>query len=151
MILMEQLIEAGFGLFFHVVTDRSDLDQVIRRLISGKGYGIEDGVAFKFRSDWWEGSAQQYMYRPGYLAMNCGFPFTEEPYDPDFNHLVSFQEFCDRFDAYLCAHYYPVHPERESEIKGLMRQLRVSLGVDAISSSQSESCVSSELVVDPET
>ena len=48
MILMEQVIEAGFRLFFHVVTDRSDLDKVIRRLISGKGYGVEDGLHSNF-------------------------------------------------------------------------------------------------------
>ena len=90
------------------------------------------------------------MYRPGFLAMNCIYPFVEEVYDPNFNHLVSYQEFCDRFDAYLCEHYYREHPDRESEIRDLMQQLRVSLGVDARSSSQSESCVVLGLVVGTE-
>ena len=151
MILMEQLIEAGFRTFFSIVVGQPDLDEVIKCLISGKGYGVEAGVAFKFRSDWWEGSPEQDMYRPGYLAMNCIYPFVQEVYDPNFNHLVSYQEFCDRFDAYLCEYYYREHPDREVKIRDLMQQLRVSLGVDATSSSQAESCVASGLVVGTES
>jgi len=132
MILMEQLIEAAFRLFFLIVTRRPDLGEIIEQLASGRGYGVEDGVAFMFRSDWWEGSYEQDMFRPGYLMMNCGFPFVEEPYDPDYIHLVSYGEFCDRFDAYLEEHYYPTHPECQSQIRGSMLKLRASLGVGEV-------------------
>ena len=130
MLTSEERIDAAFLTLFFNTTRRNDFNQILQRLIRGRGYGVQSGVEIDFQSDWDDSDPEYVMFKTGHLLLNMCYPFTLDLNLPDLNLVVSCGEFCDRLDMYLDEKYYPEHPDQQAEIRGLMHELRHSMGVD---------------------
>jgi len=120
------------GLFFHIVTDqwfKSYFHRILEVLINGTGVGV-DGITITFRSDWDDDEhPESSMFEADQVLVSAFWPLYGELNDSPLYELVSYQEFCDRFDAYLETYYYPEHPGDIAKTKELMAKLRENLGV----------------------
>jgi len=126
----ELVIESAFSILFYGLSTRDDFTHSLRCLIQGEGCGAQAGIAITFQSDWDDFDIEYTMFKPGYLVLDMVYPFVEHADDPELDLVVSCGEFCDRLDAYLEKYYYPEHPDHQTEIRGLVRELRHSMGPD---------------------
>ena len=115
--------------FYAEIGADQDVIRVLRRFVAGEGMVTQAAISVTFQNDWEDWRPEYAMFIPGYFLVSDVWS-QPDPKTQSFNYLVSYREFCDKFDVYLEKYYYPQHPEQRTEITGLMEQLRHSLGVD---------------------
>ena len=124
---IDYTIEQSLGYLFFTAMDEKDPTTIFRQMEQGKGYMEEAGVYIRFASFWYEVEPLHSVMRPDCLAFGIGWPMFINPWYGSMWKLFPFNEFCDRFDAWLAEYYYPKHPEKRDEITTLIAGLRAYL------------------------
>ncbi|MDR1266620.1 MAG: hypothetical protein LBK42_13945 [Propionibacteriaceae bacterium] len=115
--------------WFYDVTDAQDIREVFNGLIAGRGRGTNGNITIWFHSNFEDWEPEYKLFQPGEFLISAHWPQVDLPDRADLDYPIPYQEFCDRFRAYLEEHYFPKHFLDRGEILGLLEELRRTLGL----------------------
>ncbi|MDR1077328.1 MAG: hypothetical protein LBL55_01410 [Propionibacteriaceae bacterium] len=121
--------DALFYWFYDVAGPRY-IREVLNGLIAGRGQGSHDNITISFHSNWEEWEPEYKLFQPGEVLLSAQWPQVNLPDRADLEYPIPYEEFCDRFRAYLEEHYFPKHFRERDEILGLLKELRRTLGLE---------------------
>jgi hypothetical protein len=106
---------------------------VLNDLIAGRGRGTHGNITIWFHSDFEDWEPEYKLFQPGEFLISAGWPQVDLPDRADLDYPIPYDEFCDRFRAYLERYYFPKYFLERDEVLGLLDELRRTLGLDEAS------------------